>query len=337
MRLTKAIQFMFVLLTISLSVSIARAQDKPELRLFALGDWGLNSPHRQAVGNAMAERATTVKPDAALLLGDNFYVKLTGIDDPQIQSFFERTYDKKKLDIPFYAIFGNHDYREHNDGIELAYAARGDTRMKIPSRWYRLDLPQDKPIATIFMLDSDQPVLAAGQWDEQLKWLAAELAKPHAPWLICAAHHDIFGNGNHGDNGVLMTSWGPLFKQYHVDFYLCGHEHTLQHLEIDGWPMSFVIAGGGGAGTKPMLRDNRGPFSRAVTGFADLAFTPDLATVRLVDETGKTLHAFTRDRDGKVTVTDNTPSDKATTQPLRVIQGIDGKKGEQKKPDTWGF
>lgn len=340
MRPAQLVRFIFIP-ALLLSFSVVRAEDKaefrkPELRLFVLGDWGIKSPHRQAVGDAMAERAATFKPDASLLLGDNFYVKLTGVDDPQIQSFFERTYDKQKLDIPFYAVFGNHDYREHNDGIELAYSARRDTRLKIPSRWYRLDLPQDKPIATILMLDSDQPVLGS-QWDEQLRWLAAELAKPHAPWLICAAHHDIFGNGNHGDNGVLMTSWGPLFKKYHVDFYLCGHEHTLQHLEIDGWPMSFVIAGAGGAGTKPMLRDNRGPFSRSVTGFADLAFTPEQAAVRLIDEAGKTLHAFTRDRDGKVTVTENTPSDKATTHPLRVIQGIDGKKAVKEKPDTWGF
>jgi len=40
-------------------------------------------------------------------------------------------------------------------------------------------------------------------WDTENKWIEAELAKPHAQWLMCCAHHDIFGNGSHGDNGVL--------------------------------------------------------------------------------------------------------------------------------------
>jgi hypothetical protein len=35
------------------------------------------------------------------------------------------------------------------------------------------------------------------------------------------------------------------------------------------------------------------------------------------------LHAFERDHAGKVTVTVNTPSDPATTKPLKVINGGD--------------
>jgi hypothetical protein len=133
----------------------------------------------------------------------------------------------------------------------------------------------------------------------------------------------MFGNGSHSDNGVLLTSWGPLFKKYRVDMYLCGHEHTLQHLEIPDWPISFVIAGGGGAARKPMLRDQRGPFSKSVLGFADLHFSPDTMAVELIGAKDNVLHAFERDHSGKVTVTANTPSDPATTKPLKVINGGD--------------
>src|SRR5947209_2775522 len=117
------------------------ANEDRGVSVFALGDWGLNSPHRQAVADQMAKEAGAANPEAALLLGDNFYIKLTDVDDPKIQSFFEKTYDNTKLAIPFYAVMGNHDYKEHNDDIELAYAAKGNTRLKIPARWYRLDLP----------------------------------------------------------------------------------------------------------------------------------------------------------------------------------------------------
>jgi len=313
---------------LALGPSRARAAGQSdEVRLLTVGDWGIDSPARQEVANGMAGYAARPgkHPDAVLLLGDNFYVKLAGADDPQIQTFFEKTYDRSRLDMPFYAVMGNHDYKNDDVNIELSYAQRPGTRLKIPARWYRLDLPSQKPIVTVLMLDSDAPpdLMKPQDWDSETAWLAGELAKPHAPWLVCCAHHDMFGNGSHGDNGVLMTTWGRLFKQARVDFYVCGHEHTLQHLEIPDWPISFVIAGGGGAKTKAMLRDRRGPFSRSVHGFAAFDVNGDLATVSLLDADGRTLHEFTRDHAGLVKVTLNTPSDKATKHPLKVIQGVD--------------
>ena len=191
-----------------------------------------------------------------------------------------------------------------------------------------MELPAKNPLVTMLVLDSNRQALLDAQWNAELAWLEQELAKPHAPWLICAAHHTLFSNGAHGDNGVLQQQWGTLFKKYHVDFYLCGHDHTMQHLEIPEWPISFVISGGGGGGRREMLRDNRGPFSRSTLGFADIHFEEQMATVNLVDEKGKTLHAFTRQRDsGEVKTTFNSPSDKATTQPLKTIQGLPEKKG----------
>ena len=59
---------------------------------------------------------------------------------------------------------------------------------------------------------------------------------------MCCAHHTMLSNGVHGDNGVLQKEWGALFKKYKVDFYLCGHDHDVQHLEVKDWPMSFVLA-----------------------------------------------------------------------------------------------
>jgi len=215
----------------------------------------------------------------------------------------------------------------------MDYAKRPGTRLKIPSKWYRLDLPVEKPLVTVLMLDSDAPpapLMDESEWKAELQWLTEELAKPHAKWLVCAAHHDMFGNGSHGDNGVLQTTWGPLFKKAGVDLYVCGHEHTLQHLQIPGWSTSFVVAGGGGAKTKPMLRDLRGPFSRSVTGFASMRFTQEAINVQLVSGEGKVVHEFTRDSSGTINVLRTTPSDKATTQPIKVIQGIEesGKKSK---------
>jgi tartrate-resistant acid phosphatase type 5 len=325
-KLSRAVVALGLLCTLAVP---AVAADHTGVNLFTVGDWGIDSPDRQAVADAMAKRASVPgnTPDAVLLLGDNFYVKLADVKDHQITDFFEKTYDPVKLNVNFFAVLGNHDYKEKDDAIELAYSAQGNTRFKLPARWYRLEMPAEKPLVTVLMLDSDQPLMSADQWTAELAWLETELAKPHAPWLICCAHHDMFGNGSHGDNGVLMTTWGPLFKKYHVDFYICGHEHTLQHLEVDGWPISFVIAGGGGAKRKGMLRDVRGPFSKASLGFASFHFEPDSTSVQLIDDKSTVLHAFDRTLAGQTTITLTTSSDKATTRPLRVINDL-GDKGK---------
>src|SRR5205809_3088326 len=226
---------------------------------------------------------------------------------------FEDLYDPRVLDFPFYVSLGNHDYQENRYVIEAEYArANPDSRWKFPSRWYRVDLPRDKPIVSVLMLDSNQPLLGQELWNEELAWIKSELSKPRkSKWLIAVAHHPFFSNGDHGDNGVLRNARQPLFEKAKLDLYLCGHDHDLQHLEVANFRESFMVVGGGGASTRPMRVDRRGPFSKSAHGFADLNFTNDRMTARLIGDDGAALHEFTRTRDGKVEVTRNTPSDLA--------------------------
>jgi hypothetical protein len=77
-----------------------------------------------------------------------------------------------------------------------------------------------------------------------------------------------------------------------------------------------------------MLRDARGPFSKSCLGFASFHFDLESASVELIDDKSEILHAFTRTIGGKIDVTVTTPSDKATTRPLRVINDIGDKPGK---------
>ena len=57
----------------------------------------------------------------------------------------------------------------------------------------------------ILMLDSNKQVSSAEDWAAQLKWMDEQLASaPAGAWKICCAHHTLFSNGAHGDNGVLQ-------------------------------------------------------------------------------------------------------------------------------------
>lgn len=305
--------------------------------VLAMGDWGEDTAAQRQVAHALShwtqldDNARRLK--AVLLCGDNFYFKLTGIDDPRWQSLFERMYDPKTLDVPFYACLGNHDYDGNNRAIELAYArTHPDSRFKLPGDWYRIDVPREKPILTVIMLDSNRDNLSDVQWNRQIAWLKKELDGPRARWTICCAHHPMYSNGFFWANGVLQKDWGVLMEKYHVDFYLSGHEHNLQHLEIPGSWMSFIIAGGGGAHPAPLMRDNRG-FSREAFGFVDFDLTPDLATVRFLGTNDQPLHVFQRTKSGKVRILQTTPNSKPVN-PLAAYLQLERRRHATTQPAT---
>ncbi len=353
MRHRLALLVLFLLPHAQAAVPTTRPTSAPaaQVNFLGMGDWGQLNSNQPLVAKAMSTYITTNKIplNAILLAGDNFYGKLTGTDDPMWQTIFEKMYDPATLAVPFYVTLGNHDYRDGKAAIELAYAQEHpDSRWKLPTKWYREDFPAnhpnantdqidhadvrpdhpdrgadhpDLPLVSVLMLDSNRDNLVkTGEWATELAWLEAELEKLSKTdrWIICCAHHTLISNGLHGDNGVLQKEWGTLFKKYHVALYLCGHDHDIQHLELPDWPISFVLAGGGGKASRAMLRDIRGPFSKAMNGFAHLQFTEEKITVSLIGIEAKPVHVFERGRDGTVNILFTTPSDKATTHPLKA-------------------
>jgi hypothetical protein len=316
-----------VALVIFLSVGRGVA-DAQSVNLLAMGDWGTGGEGQKQVAAAMTGYVTQAKTnfDGMLLVGDNFYMNIPGgITDPVFQDVFEKMYDPTVLSMPFYVALGNHDYEHGKDLTELAYSkAHPESRFKLPARWYKVNFPAENPQVTVFMLDSDKDPMGKDMWLQEKTWLDAELAKPRGKWTLCCAHHPLFSNGGHGDNGVLQNEWGRLFVKYNVDFYICGHDHDLQHLQIPDWFTSFLLVGGGGADVKLMRHDDRGPLSRLTHGFANLTFNGDVATVKYINSDGKLLHQFTRDKSGKVTVQIEGGEDKAAPNPLRALEGFGG-------------
>lgn len=270
-----------------------------QVNLLLLGDWGDASRAQKAVADEMANCARHLdrRCDAVLMLGDNFYKPVTGVDDPAWQSTFEQMYRSDWLAMPFYALLGNHDYKNDQDTIQLEYARQhGQSRFKMPSRWYRLDLPARDPIVTVLMLDSNFAELGPEQWNQQSRWLADELTKPRlAPWLVAAAHHPLYSDGRYGDNARLQKDWLPLFDHAGLDFYVCGHDHNLQHLEIPGHSFSSLISGGGGAAeTHDISRCDRGPFAVERHGFHRLRLGRHSADADIIDSRGRVIHSFSK-------------------------------------------
>jgi 3',5'-cyclic AMP phosphodiesterase CpdA len=324
----------FAVLALICLLSVMRqgaAQSQPSqpdnsVDLLAMGDWGTPSTTQRAVSASLSNYVKSSRRtfDGMLLLGDNTYFKPDQLTPAIWDALFEQTYDSAVLKFPFYAALGNHDYAANTIQFQLDYSRKNPNgRWKMPAKYYRVDLPAANPIVTLLVLDSCMQGMTPQEWQTERAWMEAELSKPRAKWTIASAHHPLFSNGDHGDNGVLQNQWGPLFEKHGLDFFIAGHDHDLQHLQIDGWKTSFVMAGGGGAKVRPMRVDKRGPFSKSQYGFADLQFTQRVARCRIVSLDGKVLHEFARHPDDQVTVTFTTASDVAVPRTPKSINRPD--------------
>jgi predicted MPP superfamily phosphohydrolase len=284
--------------------------------LLAFGDWGYGraASRQEAVATRIERyvRECGADFDAVLLLGDNFYRELSGVHDRRWQTLFEEMYDPKLLPVPFYVALGNHDYDKKQLAAQFAYSRENPhSRFKLPAKWYSVDFPPNQPLVTILVLDSNWSRQTREERELQNRWLDQRLGhRNNGKWIVAVAHHPLFSNGRHGDTPVLIEDWGRLFRKHGLDLYLCGHDHNLQHLEIAGWPASFVVAGGGGAKLQDLRRDDRGPFSRVLHGFVHLQFAAEQAIIRYMAADGQIVHEFVRSADGQVKVGKTTGRDK---------------------------
>ena len=129
--------------------------------------------------------------------------------------------------------------------------------------------------------------------------------KPRStPFLAVLAHHPMYSDGPHGDHATLIQDWDPLFRKYGVHLYLAGHDHDLQHLELESHPTSFFLSGGGGSGIYNLKISpaHRGPYAQKVYGFSHLSVTKKHMTLRHLDSEGHILHSFRKSKDGEVTI-----------------------------------
>ncbi len=285
------------------------------LHLLALGDYGTRGDANQtAVASAMATFAKSLgQPLAAVLaLGDNFYHKLT---PDRFDKHFERMYSAETLNCPFYACVGNHDYGtagyDYQKGklqLQLDYAKHNPTsRWKMPAKWYAIELPTgNRPLVKIIILDGNYwwGALTPKEKIAQRHFLQAELKKPtDASWLWVVNHFPLFSDDKRrGDHKSLIREWGKHLQKHPVSLFLSGHDHTMQHLQVEGYNTSFLISGAGGAKLYAIKPTGRGYVTNQHLGFNHIHVTPDELNVQFIGLSGQSLHRFRRDQSGRIQV-----------------------------------
>ena len=100
--------------------------------------------------------------------------------------------------------------------------------------------------------------------EETFKWLDADLAATHQPFLFVIGHQPLeslpdmdSGRGRHGGESVSFdpvraARFAELLKKYHVRAYICGHTHNTSVEKVqDIWQADSGHARGGGDAGSP--------------------------------------------------------------------------------------
>lgn len=266
----------------------------PRVGFIAVGDTGRANPEQIKVAAAMKSWCSAHLCDFVVMLGDNFYPSgVASTSDSQWQSAFETIY--QGLDMPFYAVLGNHDYGNNGLGTDFARAQYQVAYTQISSKW---KMPENRyhftygGLVELFAADTNLSMFAK---DEEVRndfkgWTAASTA----PWKIAMGHHPYLSNGPHGNAGTYegIPTLGAGVKSFldgfvcgKVDVYLAGHDHNRQWLSPTCNGTELVVSGAGSAAV-PVTERNAAYFSKGTLGFVYFLAEPETLTGTFVDEEG---------------------------------------------------
>jgi predicted phosphodiesterase len=199
-----------------------------------LGDWGSGLSGQLNIANAMKALHQKAPIQFIITVGDNIY------PDGDIRKFAKDYFEKPYATfvaqkIPFYPTLGNHDVPHQDE--QIAY-------FKMPGAYYSFN----KGNIAFFAINTNHfnPT--------QQSWLTHKLSQSKATWKIVYGHHPVYSSGPHGDEEEsvqLQKELKPLLEKYHVDFYLCGHDHHYERfMPVQG--VYYVLTGGGGASIRSL-------------------------------------------------------------------------------------
>jgi hypothetical protein len=270
------------------------------VRFVAMGDTGKGTPQQTSVAQAVKRKCDADGCDFVILLGDNIYDSgVIGVDDPQWQEKFEIPY--QAIELPFYAVLGNHDYGSLGLGLEfvkgpfeVAYTNKSK-KWKMPGTHYTF---QAGPVGFV-ALDTNSILWANTDHGVQSTWYAGAVAQLTTTWKIAIGHHPYLSNGTHGNAGTYTDLTGILFPQQlgvdvkdfvetrvcgTVDVYLSGHDHSRQWLHPT-CGVELLVSGTGAEGTALASR-NPSYWESASLGFLYMVIRGKELRGQFVNATG---------------------------------------------------
>lgn len=302
-----ALFFLFSITTVGFSqkkVVQDPEDDKKSFKFLVMGDWGRNGGlEQQSVADEMGKFNQEFGGKCVIALGDNFYCcGVASVDDPQWMSSFENVYRNNSLQIDWYPVLGNHDYKG-NPQAEIDYSKKS-RRWVMPARYYTNVKKIDKNSSIRFVfLDTDPFIddymkkpenyadIATQHSDVQLQWLDSVLSNSKETWKIVVGHHPVYSSGSeHGNQPELIARLKPVLEKNNVDVYFSGHEHDLQHQFSKDGKVNYFVSGAGSE-VRPTGKTETTKFSASIPGFMAVSITKGTLDLQVLDAKGKKLYS----------------------------------------------
>ena len=216
-----------------------------------IGDYGTSDKYQKLVADSMVDLIKEYKIKFICGLGDNIYdhgVKSVG--DKKFITHFEEPY--KDIKLKFYQCIGNHDYGtiyfNHIIPDDYKYQIEYTKKSKkwyLPKRYYNYSKKMGNLKVDFFVLDTNIDLMKKEEILEQLMYFKEKILESNADWKVLYGHHtyrSVSGHGNAED--ILEEFLNKLFSLNKIDLYMCGHDHTKQHIIKDN--LHLLVSGAGG-------------------------------------------------------------------------------------------
>lgn len=282
---------------------------KSDVNLMVVSDLGRNGHYMQKpVAATMGRVAEAYGPDAVLALGDtHHYQGVQSVADPLWMTNFEQIYSHPELQVEWYPILGNHEYRGNTQAV-LDYTGVS-RRWNMPARYYTRVFEDDGVSVRVIFLDTTPlidkyskksetyPDAVLQDADSQLQWLDSQLDAAAEDWIVVVGHHPVYADTDKpaSERTDMQRRVDAILRRHRVDMYICGHIHNFQHIRMPGSGIDYVVNASGslsrGAGATQGSQ-----FFKDTEGFSLLSASPTALSLYMLDSTGAPVHTVTRTR-----------------------------------------
>ena len=215
-----------------------------------IGDFGTADKYQYKVAESMVDLIKDNDIKFICGLGDNIYEKgVRSVDDIKFKTHFEDPY--KNINKKFYNCLGNHDYGKvfFNQVLpdyeyQIEYTKKSD-KWYLPKRYYYYTKNINGVKVRFFVLDTNIDLMNDKEINDQLEYFLDKIRKSNADWNVLYGHHTYRSVSGHGNAEPLLEDFlNKLFSLNKINIYMCGHDHTKQHIIKDN--LHLLVSGAGG-------------------------------------------------------------------------------------------
>ena len=282
-----------------------------QIRLMVASDLGRNGAYYQKpIAALMGKVAETDDIEAVLALGDtHHYMGIESANDPLWMTNYELIYCHPELQVPWYPILGNHEYRGNTQAV-MDYSSQS-RRWQMPSRYYSKVFQDDSTSLRVVFIDTtplidkyhtdsvDYPSVTSQDIEAQLAWLDKELLSAREDWVVVVGHHPIYADTPKSESERLdmQRRVDPILRRYKVNMYICGHIHNFQHIKPRGSKIDYVVNTSGSLARETVNMVEGSQFVSGQPGFSVLSCTHDHIQLDMLNAKGEVIHTVRQTRE----------------------------------------